>query len=78
MWALSQAPGFMSEETSTSCGSFEGTLYLVFPSELQTGNLCPNVNLKQFKSQVTPFFRCIDSPAIAFASSSDFVIIFIS
>lgn len=77
MWALSPAPGFMSEETSTLCGSFEGTLYLVFPSELQTRNLCPNINSKQFKSQVTPFFRCIDSPAIPFASSSDFVIMFI-
>lgn len=78
MWALSQAPGLMIEETSTSCGSFEGTLYLVFPSELQTRNLCPNIKLKQLKSQVTPFFRCIDSPVIPFASSSDFVIMFIS
>ena len=77
MWALSQAPGFMIEETSTSCGSFKGTLYLVFPSELQT-RYCPNINSKQFKSQMTPFFRCIDSPAIPFASSSDFVIMFIS
>lgn len=70
MWALSQAPGFVSEETSTLCGSFKGTLYLVFPSELQTPNLFPNINSKKFKSQVTPFFRCIDSSAIPFASSA--------
>lgn len=78
MWAPSQAPGFMSEETSTSCSSFEGTLYLVFLSELHSRSLFPNINSKQLKSQVTPFFRCIDSRAIPFASSSDFVIMFIS